>query len=107
MSLPSLPQDKANHVLYGALIFLVAYALLLLFGVPHSAYAALAVSVGFGLGKEGVDAWENHKATGDWRTGPHGVEGLDAAATAAGGLVTFLSAGLAGGVASLPKSLTT
>lgn len=94
MSLPSLPADKANHALYGAAIALAVYAVCLLAGVPYAAYAALAASVVVGFAKEGVDAWQNRAATGNWRTGPHGVEGLDAAATAAGGAAVWLAATL-------------
>jgi len=96
--MPSLPQDKANHCIYGAVIFLAVYFLLSIWLIPHAAYAALAVSALVGLGKEIADAWANYKATGNWRTGPHGVEGLDAAATAAGGFALFVAVWIAGGV---------
>lgn len=90
--MPSLPQDKANHVIYGLAIALTVFALLRLALVPHAEYAALLAAAAVGLAKEVADAWVNYQATGNWRKGPHGVEGLDAAATAAGGLAVFLTA---------------
>lgn len=96
--LPSLPQDKANHVIYGMAIFLFVFFLLMWFRVPYAAYAAFAASVVVGVAKEVVDAWENYKATGNWRTGPHGVEGLDALATAAGGFGPFVALWIGGAV---------
>lgn len=94
--LPSLPQDKANHVVYGMVVFIAALFALVWFRVPYAAYAALAITAGVGLLKEAVDAWENHKATGDWRTGPHGVEGMDAVATAGGGFGPFVALWIGG-----------
>ena len=94
--LPSLPQDKANHVVYGMVVFIAALFALVWFRVAYAAYAALAITVVVGIAKEVVDAWENYKATGNWRTGPHGVEGLDALATASGGFGPFVALWIGG-----------
>jgi hypothetical protein len=81
MNLPQLPQDKANHLVYGAVIFCVALL------VAHSVLVAGLVVLVFAVGKEASDAWANYKATG---TPPHGVELLDAVATCAGGALAAL-----------------
>ena len=94
--LPFLPQDKANHVVYGMVVFLFVFFLLMWFRVPYAMHLALAAAVIAGFAKEGVDAWENYKATGDWRTGPHGVEGMDAVATAGGGFGPFVALWIGG-----------
>lgn len=88
MPLPSLPADKANHLIYGLLISSATYAALLAGHQPPllAARAGLAAAVVVGLLKELHDAWVNWRTTGNWRTGPHGVEGLDALATSAGGV---------------------
>ena len=90
MNLPQLPQDKANHLAYGALtfclVFLVAH---FLFPSDQIGFAAL-VTVLSSIGKEVHDAWVNWKATGNPMKGPHGVELLDAVATISGGALAAL-----------------
>lgn len=84
MNLPQLPTDKANHLIYGALIGLVAFFALPLWWVPATA-AAL-----FGALKEISDAWLNYRATKEIKQGPHGVEWFDFLATACGGVILSL-----------------
>jgi hypothetical protein len=88
--MPQLPVDKANHALYGALLSLALYALLL----PHTHFAhhfALAGAVLLGLAKEAADQIANLAAERAGRPPPHGVELLDALATAAGGFFLFVT----------------
>ena len=83
MNLPSLPQDKANHVIYGAVIALLAY-IIAKWTYPQAAmWISLVASTGLGLIKEASDWWQNRKG------GNHGVELWDAVATAAGGILVM------------------
>ena len=84
MNLPQLPQDKANHAIYGALIFNVCFLF------THSAIVAGCVVAFFAVFKEVSDAIINWRTTGDPMHGPHGVEVLDAAATCFGGVLAAL-----------------
>lgn len=76
----SLPQDKANHAIYGAVIACV----LLMLGVSPTA-SLLCVAV-VGAGKEIAD-WAINRMAG---LRVHGVEFLDFVATVAGGLLVVL-----------------
>jgi hypothetical protein len=84
MNLPQLPPDKANHALYGALIFNVAFL------ASRSLAIASGVVAAFAVAKEISDAVINWRATGKLTQGPHGVEFLDAAATCFGGVLAAL-----------------
>jgi len=90
MNLPQLPQDKANHLAYGALTFC------LVFLVAHFLFPSIQLSFAFlvtvlsAIGKETNDALVNWKATGNPMKGPHGVELLDAVATISGGALAAL-----------------
>lgn len=92
MQLPMLPQDKANHAIYGAAIALTAAVLTAVgFGAVHMApLVALAAAAIAGAAKEGSDWWQNRKAGAE----VHGVDPYDFVATAAGGLVVALAAWL-------------
>jgi hypothetical protein len=70
--MPSLPQDKANHALYGALIFLLALAIL---RRPDAAYALVVLAA---VGKEVLDWLSNQRAIRAGLTPTHGVEWFDA-----------------------------
>ena len=70
MSLPQLPQDKANHLAYGLAIFCIVGLV--------SPIAGLAAAVIAGALKEAYDS-----------TGRGNVEFLDFVATAAGGAIGF------------------
>lgn len=76
MNLPVLAQDKANHVVYGA----VAAAAVSVYDMATAA----AVVVLLAVGKELSDWWQNRKG------GSHGVELWDAVATVAGGALVLL-----------------
>lgn len=77
MSLPVLPQDKANHFVYGAVIMALS-------ALVVQPLQALAIVGAFAVLKEGVDWCLKRKG------GKHGVEVLDILATVAGGVVCLL-----------------
>jgi hypothetical protein len=91
MTLPIIPQDKANHALYGALVALAVLALFTVLGIQPAAFYALGAAVIVGAGKEILDRLENLRADAPVR----GVEFWDALATWAGGGVVFVSASVA------------
>lgn len=75
MSLPLIPIDKANHIVYGAVIFAAAYALFTFAGLPALPIAAGMVVIA-AVAKE---VWDRaHKET-------HTSDPLDALATIGGG----------------------
>lgn len=78
-----IPHDKCLHIVYGAIIFVVAHFFL-------SGWVALGVVAFIGFAKEAHDAFVNWQATGDVSRGPHGVEIMDWIATIAGGLLASL-----------------
>ena len=51
MKLPQIPQDKANHFIYGFAIFFLANLFLL-------NYIALEITIIFALSKEVYDEWD-------------------------------------------------
>lgn len=73
MNLPQLPQDKANHFVYGAVI---AAIVMTVFGPTVAVVVTLAVAAL----KELSDWWQNYH-----NAGSHGVEFDDALATIFGG----------------------
>jgi len=81
MELPQLPQDKANHAIYGAAICLVVGGFL---GANWGLLAALVA----GVGKEALDYVLNKRAG---QAPQHDVSIEDAFATFAGGIVIFLA----------------
>jgi len=83
--IPSLPQDKANHFFYGALIFLAALAA---FRHADAAYGLVVLAA---VGKEAIDWLSNQRAIKAGLTPTHGVEWLDALATCAGGAIPYLA----------------
>lgn len=95
MPLPSLPSDKANHIVYGAGIALVAYLMGLMLLPQYAAQIALAAAVVAGAGKEVADRWANIQAMRVGLPPPHGVELWDALATWAGGGGVFVAIKLA------------
>ena len=95
MNLPLIPQDKANHIIYGAAIALLAckaavYAPAHLSVAP--AAAALLAATVFGFVKEIADAAINYRTTGKWLQGPHSIEAEDVLATMSGGLLVMIAA---------------
>ena len=91
--IPSLPQDKANHYLYGSIIDVALFiGLTFLTKNPHlSSHLSFGLTALIGVVKEVKDAWVNYRSTGSWKTGPHGVEGKDALATAMGAIPRYVS----------------
>lgn len=72
-----IPQDKANHFVYGALVSSTVSR------VTGSRATGLVATVVFAIGKE---LW-------DWATGKGTPDFWDAAATVAGGLCPWLAGG--------------
>ena len=85
MALPQLPQDKANHFVYGAAIYVASALICALLVLQH--WLPLALVAAAGIGKE-ISDWVTNIRAG---TKVHSVEALDAIATFAGGFVCFLS----------------
>ena len=83
--MPQLPADKANHAIYGALIFLLALAIL---RRPDVAYGLVVTAA---VGKEVLDWLSNQRAIKAGLAPTHGVEWFDALATCAGGAVPLLA----------------
>jgi hypothetical protein len=79
--MPQLPADKANHAVYGALIFLIGFAITRRMDVSYGLVVLAAV------GKEALDWLSNQRS----ERPTHGVEWLDALATCAGGAVPLLA----------------
>ena len=82
--LPLIPQDKANHAIYGAVVFCVVFAL------TRRVPVAAAVVVLVAVGKEIADRLANRRAAKAGLPAPHGVEMMDAVATCAGGALAAL-----------------
>lgn len=78
--LPIIPQDKANHIVYGSVIFTAAYVIFGFAGLPALPIAAGAVVV-LAVAKEIYD--RAHRAT-------HTPDPMDALATIAGGALAAL-----------------
>lgn len=93
MSLPTIPQDKANHVIYGAAIFALAGWLAVAAGQGLLA-RQIGVVAAFvvGIAKEAADAWANARARARGLPAPHGVEAADAVATTGGAMLAWLAA---------------
>lgn len=92
MTPPLIPQDKANHAIYGGAIALVAAAIAHVAGAREwQAQIALGASCAAGVAKEVADyiVARRQRAAGDAVT--HGVDGWDAAATALGGMVVAVA----------------
>ena len=82
MLLPNLPQDKANHAFWGAVLACGTSLV--------SIKLAIVAVVAAAILKEVSDAVINYRTTSDPMEGPHGVELFDAVATMGGGaLVIF------------------
>ena len=86
MNLPLIPQDKANHAIYGALVFAAVFALLHLADMPRIAPACAGFATAVvACAKEPADWLANRAARAAGLPPPHGVELADALATCAGG----------------------
>jgi hypothetical protein len=89
--LPQLPQDKANHAVYGAAIFLAASLFGHLVHVPYTTDVALLVTAAAGALKELSDYILNKRAISQGLPPPHGVEFLDFLATTCGGAACWIA----------------
>jgi len=89
MALPSLPQDKANHVVYGAGIAVVAGYVAYVLHLPVAG-VGLGAAVVFGALKEALDYYQNLQLTKAGQSPTHGVEFNDFLATSAGGALATL-----------------
>lgn len=94
MNLILIPQDKANHAIYGAVIFLIFAFLLGVGGVPHATGFALLAVVIVGAIKELSDYILNRRAAAHGLPAPHTIEFMDAFATTLGGLACYAAASL-------------
>lgn len=96
-----IAQDKANHAIWGAIVFAIVAVL-----ATQTAFAPIARGVGVGaavavgLAKELYDYVRNRQALKAGLAKPHGVEGSDLAWTAGGALVVWLAAALTDGAAT-------
>ena len=87
-----IPQDKANHALAGLVIGLMAAGLVATTGHPSMAGATgLVAAAATGVLKEAADWWSNRRARAQGQPEQHGVEPLDALATAAGGMAVYVA----------------
>lgn len=84
MSLPLIPQDKANHFVYGAAIAVAAGLVASQLGLQVIVYSIGAAAI-LGAVKEALDYYQNWRAKKAGLTPMHGVEFMDFAATALGG----------------------
>jgi hypothetical protein len=82
MFLPNLPQDKANHAFWGA----VLACGLSFVNIELAIVAVIAAAIL----KEASDALINYRSTGNPMQGPHGVELFDALATITGGALVLI-----------------
>lgn len=81
-----IPQDIANHFIYGNFAGLLAAGMCSSLGFPqYSRLTAVVVSGIVGLGKEGFDWLQNRKAVKAGLAKPHGVQLHDYFATQIGG----------------------
>ncbi len=88
MALPIIPQDKANHFIYGVVVSLAAMFVASTQALPIPLVVVGIVSA-FVVGaiKEAVDYIQNKQAG----TPLHGVELLDGVATGLGGVATSVT----------------
>lgn len=86
MNLPQLPLDKAMHVLYGAVIALVAMMVCYALRIHSAPMWAIAAAACFGAGKEAKDWRDNRLAAKAGQPPVHTVEVIDFIATLAGGV---------------------
>lgn len=95
MTLAMLPQDKANHVIAGVLVYVVVTALLAFFtalSAPVIALLGLLASAVAGVMKEVTDFIGNQCRRKAGLPPNHDVDPLDFAATLVGGLLVFAAA---------------
>ena len=87
--LPLIPQDKANHFAYGTAVAIMAKVATQFYLPEYSQFAGVVASSIVGVLKEIVDFVLNKLAERKGLPPPHGVEAMDAFATALGGVATI------------------
>ena len=87
-----IPQDKANHFVYGAVAYPVCLFATQWVGGEYAKLAALGLVALLGLAKEGFDWYANRRNLLAGRVATHGVDPLDGVATLAGGVACWISA---------------
>ena len=87
MNLFLIPQDKANHFVYGACITLVVGSILAYFSKPELiVYVGPLAALLIACMKELADKLSNSKAIAAGLTPTHGVELMDVVYTVLGGI---------------------
>lgn len=92
MNIPQLPVDKANHAIYGALIFIAVGAVAASLGYAQARIIGVGAAAAAGIAKEVSDWILNHRAVAANLPPPHGVEAADALATIMGAVVCWAAA---------------
>jgi hypothetical protein len=90
--LPTIPQDKAGHAIYGAILALGVYIVMLNFVPADAAAWAVGMAMGAGAVKEAQDRWLNLQAQKQGLPPPHSVELMDAVSTSLGGWFVYVVA---------------
>jgi hypothetical protein len=90
MALPMLAQDKANHVIYGFVIAVVAAVGAVALKLPQPKLIGVVVAILFGAGKEAFDYLMNRRAVAAGQLATRGVDKFDFIATGAGGVAYYL-----------------
>lgn len=88
--LPVVPADKAQHYLYGSVLFLILGSLARWAEVPYHLTVAGAAVAAIAVGKEALDLRANRAAAARGQLATHGVEALDVMWTLAGAAVVAL-----------------
>jgi len=90
---PTVPYDKALHFIYGAAIAVAVMYVFMLFGThrPSAKGLGFAAACLIGVAKEGLDYVQNQRCKKAGLPEIHTVSGMDAAATAVGGLLVLIA----------------
>ena len=89
-----IPEDKANHVSDGAVIYMIVAGILKVLRVPGYREIALLVALVVGVLKEVWDGRQAKKARAVGLTPMHEADPFDAAATFAGALAVYAAGDL-------------
>lgn len=87
MGLPVIPGDKANHIVYGAVIAAIGAIIAHKYLSLHIGEFSMLLVIACGFLKEAADWISNKLAIRAGRPPVHGVEGWDFVATVCGGLL--------------------
>jgi len=92
----NLAQDKIKHVIAGAAIFLITYAVSSLIVMGYEMIASISAVLIAAIGKEMYDYITNKIAEKKWLAPPHHVEFADVVATCVGGIAGMIIVHLIG-----------